>query len=213
MSIQLYAPDSGVWRALNQTTRLVVLNLLVLATSLPLVTIGASLTAGYSVLLNDADDERLAHRLYMAEFRRLLAQNSVFFVGHTTALVLLGLGVSWLQHTHLQFGVLLILTFTMLLGLVFYPLSAVSAAPVRQRVYASAHLVLRHTMSVILAFSTWLGSLLFPVFMPRLVFGWLFFGIGVPMYLTAGLLRGPLDSLKLAAAPVFGKGNAAKMNR
>lgn len=77
----LFAPDSRFMRYLNRLADLMILNLLFLLTSIPIFTIGASLTALYSVCFRlGTDREGSTFRDYFAAFKENFRQATSLFL-------------------------------------------------------------------------------------------------------------------------------------
>lgn len=77
----LFNPDSKFMQALSRIADLMILNLLFVLTSIPLFTIGASLTAMYTVCFRfDTDRERGIVRSYFAAFRDNFRQATVLWL-------------------------------------------------------------------------------------------------------------------------------------
>jgi uncharacterized membrane protein YesL len=89
----IFAPDSVLMRALTRVADLMILNVLFLVTSLPVVTLGASLTALNFVSLRIASDtDRTIVGDYFRSFRRNLRQATL--IGAILAAVI-GVFVAW----------------------------------------------------------------------------------------------------------------------
>ncbi|WP_341977444.1 DUF624 domain-containing protein [Microbacterium sp. LWO13-1.2] len=87
MSSSILAPDSTLMRFLTRIADLMILNVLFVLTSLPIVTIGASLTALNFVGMRIATDtDRTIVGDYLRSFRRNLKQSTLL------ALILAGIG-------------------------------------------------------------------------------------------------------------------------
>ncbi|MFC4137721.1 MULTISPECIES: YesL family protein [unclassified Microbacterium] len=74
----IFAADSALMRALTRVADVMILNILFIATSLPIVTVGASLTALYGTAMRmAAGTEHSISRDYLTTFRRELRQSTV----------------------------------------------------------------------------------------------------------------------------------------
>lgn len=112
----LFAPDSRFIRYLNRFADLMILNLLFLLTSIPIFTIGASLTALYSVCFRlGTDREGSTFRDYFAAFKENFRQATALFLllllwlmGTGGAAVIFCFMAGWMHYLFVPFAVLFI---------------------------------------------------------------------------------------------------------
>ena len=91
---KLFRMDSPLMRFLTKIADLMVLNILFCVTSIPLITIGASWTALYSVTLKMVrDEEGSVSRSYFRSFRQNFRQATLLWLGVLVVLALLVLGI------------------------------------------------------------------------------------------------------------------------
>ena len=91
---KLFRMDSPLMRFLTKIADLMVLNILFCVTSIPLITIGASWTALYSVTLKMVrDEEGSVSRSYFRSFRRNFRQATLLWLGVLVVLALLVLDI------------------------------------------------------------------------------------------------------------------------
>ncbi len=77
---RFFNQNNPVTRFLSYIFNLILLNILFILTSLPVVTIGASLTALYSVLLWREEDDGYTVRIYFSSFKRNFRQATLIWV-------------------------------------------------------------------------------------------------------------------------------------
>lgn len=112
----LFAPNSRLMRYLNRLADLMILNLLFLLTSIPIFTIGASLTALYSVCFRlGTDREGSTFRDYFAAFKENFRQATSLFLllllwlmGTGGAAVISCFMAGWMHCLFVPFAVLFI---------------------------------------------------------------------------------------------------------
>lgn len=91
---KLFCMDSPLMRFLTKIADLMVLNILFCVTSIPLITIGASWTALYSVTLKMVrDEEGSVSRSYFRSFRQNFRQAALLWLGVLVVLALLVLDI------------------------------------------------------------------------------------------------------------------------
>lgn len=91
---KLFRMDSPLMRFLTKIADLMVLNILFCITSIPLITIGASWTALYSVTLKMVrDEEGSVSRSYFRSFRQNFRQATLLWLGVLVVLTLLVLDI------------------------------------------------------------------------------------------------------------------------
>ena len=192
--------DGPFFGTMSRIFDLVVLNWLWLLLSLPIVTIGASTTALYTVTLRMARDEdthniRSFFQAFAANFKRstllwvlyalvggwLLA--GVYAMSHGTAPILKGLAI-------VEAGVFLIL----LLGLLYlFPLQARFTNSLRGTVAAAQTLALRHLPASLLMIAIVAVQLLLAAYVAPLrgwlVLLWVMLGAAGTAFLCSGVLE------------------------
>ena len=86
--MKFLSPDSGLMRGWNNLTDGVWINILMLVTSIPLVTVGAALTAGHDATRRTLSGEGTATRNYFKSFRSNFAKSTGYWLifGTTGAL-------------------------------------------------------------------------------------------------------------------------------
>lgn len=112
----LFTPNSRFMRYLNRLADLMILNLLFLLTSIPIFTIGASLTALYSVCFRlGTDREGSTFRDYFAAFKENFRQATLLFLllllwlmGTGGAAVIFCFMAGWMHCLFVPFAVLFI---------------------------------------------------------------------------------------------------------
>ena len=67
--MKFLSPDSGFMRGLSDAVDAIWINILMLVTSIPIITIGAALTAGHDATRRTLSGEGTATRNYFAAFR------------------------------------------------------------------------------------------------------------------------------------------------
>ena len=67
--MKFLSPDSGFMRGLSDAVDAIWINILMLITSIPIITIGAALTAGHDATRRTLSGEGTATRNYFAAFR------------------------------------------------------------------------------------------------------------------------------------------------
>lgn len=87
---RFFNQDNPVSRFLAGTIDLIALNALFILTSLPIVTMGASLTALYSVLLWRKDDDSYLYKIYFSSFKENFRQATIIWVPCCLGVLFLG---------------------------------------------------------------------------------------------------------------------------
>jgi hypothetical protein len=193
----VFSRDTGVWRVLETMTTLIVLNVLVVLTSLPVITLGVSLSAAYAVHSDTSEDFVSATRGY---FRALLAHRrqatAVFWSGLAMVFALVGVAYV-IPVPFLRYVPLVLAAIVLLVVQAYLPLLPVADAGWRRNVLTGLHVALRQTWRPVLALSAWAVAAVVPVYAPGLFFAWLFLGIGVPLLVSSRLMTGAYRSLSL----------------
>ena len=78
--MKFLSPDSGFMRGLSDAVDAIWINILMLITSIPIITIGAALTAGHDATRRTLSGEGTATRNYFAAFRENLAKATLLWL-------------------------------------------------------------------------------------------------------------------------------------
>ena len=191
--------------ALNLAGDLVILNLLLLISCIPIVTIGAAMSAGYAGLFRTLQKKEtgLLLKRYVADLRAAFRQATAGWLLQLVAFFLLA-GDIWFAVVYSEPNNVFFLVFALVVGaglllasLWFYPLTArfQNSFPTQlKNAFLLAFAQLPRTILALLIWALALGIpvLLFDVFM-YLGWLWLLCGLSLPMYLTVKLFRKTLQ--------------------
>lgn len=199
-----FSQQGKPWMVMEGLTRILVINALVVVSSLGIVTVGASLTAAYTVLIvddTDEDDEGYEGiwRRYWGAFRKKWKNSTLGFLAFLACGALLICAVFALRENAFQYAPLVGLAIILLGVQVYFPLTAVSDLGLGESLGASFFLVLKCTMQAILATLLWVAMAAAPIFFPKLTFLWLFAGVGIAVTGTAKLMTGVMAKANLIA--------------
>ena len=205
----LFSLDSGFMQGLNRFADLVLLNVLFVVTSLPVITLGASLTAMYTVCFRFNEDwEEGVCKTYFRAFRRNFRQATVIWVV-VALLLVLALGdviismaqPGWARYLMVVFG-FIGLTAGMLGSMVF-PLLSRFDNTVKKTLKNALLLAFGyapHTLVLtVLNAAPAVGFLLYPEVFMQLAVLWFMFYYAAVAYLGSKLLKKPFA--KLVPAP------------
>ena len=191
--------------ALNLAGDLVILNLLLLISCIPIVTIGAAMSAGYAGLFRTLQKKEtgLLLKRYVADLRAAFRQATAGWLLQLVAFFLLA-GDIWFAVVYSEPNNVFFLVFALVVGaglllasLWFYPLTARFQNPFTTQLknaFLMAFAQLPRTILALLIWALALGIpvLLFDIFM-YLGWLWLLCGLSLPMYLTVKLFRKTLQ--------------------
>lgn len=214
MSDRLFSADSALMRVLDRMGDVIVLNLVFVATSLPLVTLGASLTALYSVSLRIVRGrvEGGVAREYLQAFRTNLRQGSALLavvVGLTAVLL------AWYSVVNslvadpmaqlLMLAVWFVITAQLVMTAVFaFPYLATFEDPIPRVLRNALLMSWRHPVAGITALVVTVAPVLITIFYPKLTgYGllWLVAGFAAIAVVHAMLLVRVFDRYIPAQVP------------
>lgn len=137
----LFSIDSPLMRKLSKVADLMILNLLVILTSIPIITFGASMSAMHYVLIKISRNEGTSvAQMYFKSFKENFAQGTVLWIVNILALIVVGYDLSLFLFTEttmplplfvcvIAVGVLFLMT-----CMYFYPLQARFVNPVSKTI-------------------------------------------------------------------------------
>lgn len=194
---KVFQLDGGVYHFLTTIYHLMLINFLVILFSLPIFTIGSAVSAATHLYidLNEGKGSPI-FSLYWRYFKQHFKQSTFFYIGSLVLFLL----ISWLIYltlqTPVQFLSMLLLAF---MGIVFMNLLTTVAyrSQTIQKVWVLAlGISIKYTGYFCLSISCFVGSLLIPIFLPKLMFLWFFFGVSVPLSLQTKIYLYCMEQFK-----------------
>ncbi|WP_204122902.1 DUF624 domain-containing protein [Lacticaseibacillus mingshuiensis] len=193
---QLFSTDGRLYKILNTGTILLELNLLVLLGSLPLVTVGASLTAMYTVLFKLRSHElgglwTTFWQAYRQEWKKTIG----LWLLLAASLAALFLAIWWIAvqvkaSILVMVPLLLVLAMILLMSGYLFPLSARYEAGIGQTLKNAFTLSLQNVIeSIVIFMLTVIITIYVPIFQWKLLFLWVFFGFSLTGYLQCAMLE------------------------
>lgn len=195
----------GLRRVLAALADLIVLNLLIIVCSIPVFTIGAALTAGYTSLMRilRGVEQNIPVREFFKDFKQvfrtatlpwlLVLLCSVIIAGDYVFAVIISDPVN---RFFLVFS--LMMAFAVACVTVWmFPLVARFDNTISQHIKNAIKMAVGMFPRTLLAIVLQLAVILLPIMVPTLFtylgWFWILFGFSLPMYFTAKLFRIPLD--------------------
>ncbi|RLQ94024.1 YesL family protein [Falsibacillus albus] len=190
---KVFNVDGRIFSTLSKVFDLLILNILFLISCVPIVTIGASLTALYSVTLKMVRNEELfVAREFRSSFISNLKQSSIIWVAALlffAALISIG---------HFVVPVNSLILFPLLLLATIILLSFMYVFPMIAKFKNSSFHILKNALficlhstaySILLFIMTLFFLVVIPIYIPKLLFIWLFLGFSVSAFLKSFLLE------------------------
>lgn len=179
---QIFSTDGKLYALLSTMVQILELNVLMVLFSLPLVTIGASISAAYSVCRRMRREGDVAvWREFVREFRRGFAKPTGLWAMLLTAGIAMVLGFQELQNLTNSFTPLMLLILAaygviLMAATYMFMLPAYFTMSVGEIIRGSFSLALQHLLpstACVVVTIVLMGGL--PVFAPRLLLVWLLF--------------------------------------
>ncbi|MCI5685522.1 hypothetical protein [Enterococcus gallinarum] len=172
---QIFNIDGEVYSFLQKIYQMMLLNLLIIFSSLPIITVPCALITGYQ-LLKEYNQQEVTLTKYFMLFRKNLILSFRLIIAFGVIFFLLFLLLAFTRRTIFQF---LILLFIVFLSNVF--IVCTSQMSIRSIVEFSLGITLKYVGCNIIGLAIMLSSFVLPVFLPRLALVWALFGISIPM--------------------------------
>lgn len=191
----LFQPDGKLYNILDRLYQLLVLNFLVILTCLPLVTIGAAVTAAYGTAYRIAEHKECV--LYK-EYWRQLKVNFVPATKIWLGILVLGTGLfftlpmlrGYVLTSKVSYYLVMVLATIVGLALEYvFPLIAKFDNTLGATLKNALVLSLKHLPISIIVFGVNLAGILLPLLIPKGFILWLFVGSGVVLYLNGKLMN------------------------
>lgn len=176
---QIFNIDGEVYSFLQKIYQVMLLNLLIIFSSLPIITVPCALITGYQ-LLKEYNQQEVTLTKYFMLFRKNLILSFRLIIAFWVIFFLLFLLLAFTRRTIFQFLILLFIAFFIVfLSNVF--IVCTSQMSIRSIVEFSLGITLKYVGCNIIGLAIMLSSFVLPVFLPRLALVWALFGISIPM--------------------------------
>lgn len=179
-----FSLDGKIFQTLSALYQLIVLNMITLLFCLPIVTIGGSLSAAFSVLFAIEEQKEVpVFKLFWNHFKANFKNSSILGLLMTTLFIIEGLLIYFFGNSIFGFLWLILLAFTLIIALTCLLTLGHLSQGLKQTVSVSLFLNLKYTGYYCLGFSVFAIWFLIPIFLPLTFFLWFFFSLSVPMLL------------------------------
>lgn len=191
---RLFSTEGRIYGGMERIYQVMLLNCLFIISCLPVVTIGAAITAAYGTAYKLVDyREGILYKEYLHQFKLN------FWPATKIWLLLIGLTLGgfaifpfmrpFLVGNRLAYYVMMIVMTTLALTVLYlFPLTARFDNTLSGTVVNAMILSLKHLPISILVFFVSIGGVLVPFYFPKLLFAWLFVGAGLVFLLNAKLI-------------------------
>ena len=198
----MFKYDSGLMTFLGKVTAIVILNLLTLLCCLPIVTIGASITAAhYTALKMHRDTDNYVLRNFFRSFKTNLLQSTLIWI---IWVVVAGLSLfAYLSYP--EEGIGTVLKIVMCSMLIFIAMTTMWLFPLQSRFVNKIGITIRNSFffscryilrTLLMLVITVAFVLLWFVLSPSLYWIVILFGISIPVYLCAMLYNKVFEKLE-----------------
>ncbi len=188
--------DSKAYQLMMLFYQLLVINLLFILSCVPLFTIGAAITALYSVTFKIIrHEEENVSVMYLKKFKAEFKKSTQIWLTYLGLILLFGLGYSAIRRLFQNrpeffFLVLVFLSFVLLVTNYVFPLVAKFDNTATETVKNALFLALKHVPQSILLFLMFVGStVLIPLYFPTWLFLWVGIGFALNAYLSSFVLE------------------------
>lgn len=191
-----FSLDGGIYRVLSIMFDLIVLNMWMIVTSIPLITIGASVSAAYVVAFKLANGEQVAIRkTYLKAFKEKAQRSSGVYLANVVMLAGLAVIIKLVGIELIVFPLLIVVALVLLINEIIYPLISVTELSWKELYRQSLGITLQYLVYLVACFMVTLVLILWPIFLINLSFIWLVLGGGLTIYLKSKLLNNLLIKL------------------
>ncbi|MEH7305224.1 YesL family protein [Neobacillus drentensis] len=191
---KVFGIEGRIFSTLAKIFDLLMLNIVFLIGCLPIVTIGASMTALYSVTLKMVrDEECYVVKDFWSSFKKNLKQSSIFWLAALfglTSFIFLAQAIVHTNNTLVLFPLLFLVTVSVLTFMYVFPLIA-KFENSSFHILKNAFFMCLHSTaySIILFMITIFFVGLIPIYFPKLLFIWLFLGFSGPAFVKSFLFE------------------------
>lgn len=197
---KIFDMDGTVYRILTVGYNLMLLNVLVIVTSLPILTIGPSIAAAVS-LINENDDGKIVFtfKRYLYYFKKHLKKGMGLLgiqLGIIGVFIVLLLVLEAIPLVQLM--VIILFSLALLVTSSFYHILVHYRDISVKRILSIALVIaLKFTGIAALSFTVPFISLIIPIFLPKLIFPYVLVIFSVPLYIQHYVLKMPLNRIQI----------------
>lgn len=201
--------DNKFFVFMSKVADVIILNLLFIFTSIPIITIGPSLTALYSVSLKLADgkDPYIANEYFRAWKENFKQSTIVWIILLPISLLLIfniSIYTAGTAYLIMRIGMVVALIILGIGSLYVFPLLAKFENTVKQTIINAFLMSLRHFLTTCMLFGTnlffVLVTILYPTLIEAMVMFWFLFGFALTVRIQASLLTPVFNKYINAAA-------------
>ncbi|MFZ4908309.1 DUF624 domain-containing protein [Enterococcus thailandicus] len=198
---KIFSTEGKIYEGMQRIYQVLLLTIIFILSCLPVLTIGAAMASAYGTAYKMVDHrEGVLYKEYVHQFKQnfvlatemwlliLGVSSGVFFLLPFIQPLLIGNKIAY-------YLVMLFVTLLVLMGLYLFPLIARFENNLTGTLVNACILSLKHLpSSILLFFITIGGGIMLPLYLPSLLFAWLFLGIGTIIFIKAKLLLGVFHS-------------------
>lgn len=177
---QIFNIEGEVYSFLQKMYQLMLLNLLIIFTSLPIITVPCAMITGYQLLKENKQQEITAKKYFLL-FRENIILSMILFIIFCLIFFLLFLLLLFSRGTIFQFLILLLMA--------FYSVYVANSF-ILCNTQTSIRILLQYALGITVKYAGFnsiglammLSTFVIPVFFPRVGLLWILSGISIPMF-------------------------------
>lgn len=192
---KIFSTEGKIYGGMERVYQVLLLNVVFILSCLPLLTIGAAITAAYGTAYKMTEHrEGILYKTYWHQFKQNFLPATkmwLLIVGVITGILL---ALPYFRYFIIgnkiaYYLVMIGVTYFLLVNLYLFPLIARFENTLKATVINAMILSLKYLpISIILFFVTVGGIFVLPIYLPKLLFVWLFTGMGTVFFINAKLL-------------------------
>lgn len=197
---KLFDMEGSVYKILTVGYNLLLLNLLIIVTSLPILTIGPSIAAAIS-LINENDNGSVVFTVkrYLYFFKKHLIKG-MQLLGVQLGIIIVFIGLLLILEAIplVQLMIIILFSLALLVTSTFYHILVNYLNIAINKVLSVGVIIaLKFTGIATLSFTVPIISLLIPIFLPKLIFPYVLVVFSVSLYIQHYLLKIPLNRIQI----------------
>lgn len=183
--------NGKIYQIMQLCSDLLVLTIIMILSSIPLITIGAALTAGYTVAFGIIEQKgQSISREYFKSFKKNFWNATKIWCSYLVVIFLLIVSIPFVsKFSWIQYPMLLLFTIFMMTCMIVFPLLSRFENNAFITLKNSFFLVLQYVPSAILIFGVWFLYFIGGIFVHKLFLVWLFWGLGTCIVANSWLFQ------------------------
>lgn len=181
---KIFDIDGSIYKGLTIMYNLLVINFLLVLTSLPLITIGPSISAAFSIFLDiKKEQSSISFENYFRYFMKNLNKSLSVSLIQSILMIIFGVIIFMARFSvFLQLSMVVLFSLSLLITSLAIVLISYTQLNLKYIIFLGGFISLKMTAYSVIFFILPIISLVVPIFLPYIIYPYIFFLFSLPLY-------------------------------